>query len=209
MIKVGAATEVEMKEKKARVEDALHSTRAAVEEGVVPGGGVALVRALGKLKGLEGENEDQNTGIAIARRAMHEPLRQIVANAGGEPSVVQNRIVDGKGNFGFNAQTEEYGDLVKMGILDPTKVVRAAIQNAASIAGLLITTEATVAEKPKKDDGPAMPPGGGHGRDGRDDVGRLSWLRASSSRTESPASCGAFLFRPSGQRSVRCGASPR
>ena len=166
VIKVGAATEVEMKEKKARVEDALHSTRAAVEEGVVPGGGVALVRALGKLKGLEGENEDQNTGIAIARRAMHEPLRQIVANAGGEPSVVLNKVLDGKGNYGFNAQTEEYGDLVKMGILDPTKVVRAAIQNAASIAGLLITTEATVAEKPKKDNGPAMPPGGMGGMDG-------------------------------------------
>ena len=166
VIKVGAATEVEMKEKKARVEDALHSTRAAVEEGVVPGGGVALVRALGKLKGLEGENEDQNTGIAIARRAMDEPLRQIVANAGGEPSVVLNKVLDGKGNYGFNAQTEEYGDLVKMGILDPTKVVRAAIQNAASIAGLLITTEATVAEKPKKDNGPAMPPGGMGGMDG-------------------------------------------
>ena len=166
VIKVGAATEVEMKEKKARVEDALHSTRAAVEEGVVPGGGVALVRALSKLKGLEGENEDQNTGIAIARRAIHEPLRQIVANSGGEPSVVLNKVLDGKGNFGFNAQTEEYGDLVKMGILDPTKVVRAAIQNAASIAGLLITTEATVAEKPKKDNGPAMPPGGMGGMDG-------------------------------------------
>ena len=166
VIKVGAATEVEMKEKKARVEDALHSTRAAVEEGVVPGGGVALVRALNKLKGLEGENEDQNVGIAIARRAMHEPLRQIVANSGGEPSVVQNKVADGKGNYGFNAQTEEYGDLVKMGILDPTKVVRTALQNAASIAGLLITTEATVAEKPKKDDGPAMPPGGMGGMDG-------------------------------------------
>jgi len=166
VIKVGAATEVEMKEKKARVEDALHSTRAAVEEGVVPGGGVALVRALSKLKGLEGDNADQTVGIAIARRAMHEPLRQIVANAGGEPSVVLNKVADGKGNFGFNAQTEEYGDLVKMGILDPTKVVRTAIQNAASIAGLLITTEATVAEKPKKDDGPAMPPGGMGGMDG-------------------------------------------
>ena len=166
VIKVGAATEVEMKEKKARVEDALHSTRAAVEEGVVPGGGVALVRALSKLKGLEGENEDQVAGIAIARRAMQEPLRQIVANAGAEPSVVQNKVMDGKGNYGFNAQTEEYGDLVKMGILDPTKVVRAALQNAASIAGLLITTEATVAEKPKKDDGPAMPPGGMGGMDG-------------------------------------------
>ena len=166
VIKVGAATEVEMKEKKARVEDALHSTRAAVEEGVVPGGGVALVRALGKLKGLGGENEDQDTGISIARRAIYEPLRQIVANSGGEPSVVLNKVLDGKGNYGFNAQTEEYGDLVKMGILDPTKVVRAALQNAASIAGLLITTEATVAEKPKKDNGPAMPPGGMGGMDG-------------------------------------------
>ena len=166
VIKVGAATEVEMKEKKARVEDALHSTRAAVEEGVVPGGGVALVRALSKLKGLKGENEDQDTGIAIARRAIYEPLRQIVANSGGEPSVVLNKVLDGKGNYGFNAQTEEYGDLVKMGILDPTKVVRTALQNAASIAGLLITTEATVAEKPKKDDGPAMPPGGMGGMDG-------------------------------------------
>ena len=166
VIKVGAATEVEMKEKKARVEDALHSTRAAVEEGVVPGGGVALVRSLNKLKGLEGDNEDQTMGIAIARRAIHEPLRQIVANSGGEPSVVLNKVLDGKGNFGFNAQTEEYGDLVKMGILDPTKVVRTALQNASSIAGLLITTEATVAEKPKKDDGPAMPPGGMGGMDG-------------------------------------------
>ena len=166
VIKVGAATEVEMKEKKARVEDALHSTRAAVEEGVVPGGGVALVRALNKLKGLKGDNEDQDTGISIARRAIYEPLRQIVANSGGEPSVVLNKVLDGKANFGFNAQTEEYGDLVKMGILDPTKVVRTALQNAASIAGLLITTEATVAEKPKKDDGPAMPPGGMGGMDG-------------------------------------------
>ena len=166
VIKVGAATEVEMKEKKARVEDALHSTRAAVEEGVVPGGGVALVRALVKLKGLKGDNEDQDTGISIARRAIYEPLRQIVANSGGEPSVVLNRVLDGKGNFGFNAQTEEYGDLVKMGILDPTKVVRTALQNASSIAGLLITTEATVAEKPKKDNGPAMPPGGMGGMDG-------------------------------------------
>ena len=166
VIKVGAATEVEMKEKKARVEDALHSTRAAVEEGVVPGGGVALVRALKSLKGLEGDNEDQTMGISIARRAIYEPLRQIVANSGGEPSVVLNKVLDGKANFGFNAQTEEYGDLVKMGILDPTKVVRTALQNAASIAGLLVTTEATVAEKPKKDDGPAMPPGGMGGMDG-------------------------------------------
>ena len=152
VIKVGAATEVEMKEKKARVEDALHSTRAAVEEGIVPGGGVALIRALDKVKNLKGENEDQNTGITIARRAMEEPLRQIVANSGGEPSVVLNRVRDGKGNFGWNAQTEEFGDLVKMGILDPTKVVRCALQNASSIAGLLITTEASVAEKPKKEE---------------------------------------------------------
>ncbi len=163
VIKVGAATEVEMKEKKARVEDALHSTRAAVEEGIVPGGGVALIRALDKVKNLKGDNEDQNTGITIARRAMEEPLRQIVANSGGEPSVVLNRVRDGKGNFGWNAQTEEFGDLVKMGILDPTKVVRCALQNAASIAGLLITTEASVAEKPKKEEPPAMPPGGGMG----------------------------------------------
>jgi len=153
VIKVGAATEVEMKEKKARVEDALHATRAAVEEGVVPGGGVALIRALDALKNLKGENEDQDHGITIARRAMEEPLRQIVANSGGEPSVVLNKVKDGKGAFGFNAQTEEYGDLVQMGILDPTKVVRTALQNAGSIAGLIITTEASVAEKPKNDKG--------------------------------------------------------
>ncbi len=166
VIKVGAATEVEMKEKKARVEDALHSTRAAVEEGVVPGGGVALIRAVKGLDGLSGENEDQDSGIDIARRSMHEPLRQIVSNAGGEPSVVQNRVSEGKGNYGFNAQTEEYGDMVKMGILDPTKVVRTAIQNAGSIAGLLITTEATVAERPKKDDPMPAAPGGMGGMDG-------------------------------------------
>ena len=163
VIKVGAATEVEMKEKKARVEDALHSTRAAVEEGIVPGGGVALIRALDEVKSLKGDNEDQNTGITIARRSMEEPLRQIVANSGGEPSVVLNQVRDGKANFGWNAQTEEFGDLVEMGILDPTKVVRCALQNAASIAGLLITTEASVAEKPKKEEPPAMPPGGGMG----------------------------------------------
>ena len=163
VIKVGAATEVEMKEKKARVEDALHATRAAVEEGIVPGGGVALIRCLDKVKGLKGDNSDQDTGISIARRAMEEPLRQIVSNSGGEPSVVLNQVRDGKGNYGWNAQTEEFGDLVKMGILDPTKVVRCALQNAASIAGLLVTTEASVAEKPKKDEGPPMPPGGGMG----------------------------------------------
>ena len=165
VIKVGAATEVEMKEKKARVEDALHATRAAVEEGVVPGGGVALVRALSKLGSVEGENEDQNVGVAIASRAMEEPLRQIVTNAGGEASVVLNKVRDGKGNFGFNAQTEEFGDMIKMGILDPTKVVRSALQNAASIAGLIVTTEAAVAEKPKKDE-PMMPPGGMDGMGG-------------------------------------------
>jgi chaperonin GroEL len=162
VIKVGAATEIEMKEKKARVEDALHATRAAVEEGVVPGGGVALVRSLDKVTNLKGENEDQNHGIIIARRAMEEPLRQIVENAGAEPSVVLNKVKEGKGNFGFNAATEEFGDLVKMGILDPTKVVRSALQNAASIAGLMITTEASVAEKPKKEEH-AHPPGGGMG----------------------------------------------
>jgi chaperonin GroEL len=164
IIKVGAATEVEMKEKKARVEDALHATRAAVEEGVVPGGGVALVRCLDRVSGLKGENEEQDMGISIARRALEEPLRQIVENAGAEGSVVLNKIKQGKGNFGFNAQTEEYGDLVKMGILDPTKVVRCALQNAASIAGLLITTEASVAEKPKKEEH-AHPPGGMGGMD--------------------------------------------
>ena len=159
IIKVGAATEVEMKEKKARVEDALHATRAAVEEGVVPGGGVALVRVLQKLD-LKGANPDQDVGIAIAKRAMEEPLRLIVANAGEEPAVVLAKVKEGNSNFGYNAQTEEYGDMMKMGILDPTKVVRSALQNAASIAGLLITTEVSVAEAPKKESAPTMPPGG-------------------------------------------------
>jgi chaperonin GroEL len=159
VIKVGASTEIEMKEKKARVEDALHATRAAVEEGIVAGGGVALIRALASFDELKGENHDQDVGINIARRAMEEPLRQIVANSGAEPSVVVNKVKDGKGNFGFNAATEEFGDLVKMGILDPTKVVRCALQNATSIAGLMITTEAMVAELPKKEEA-AMPPGG-------------------------------------------------
>jgi chaperonin GroEL len=160
VIKVGAATEVEMKEKKARVEDALHATRAAVEEGVVPGGGVALIRALQGLNKLNGDNEDQNHGIVIAKRAMEAPLREIVANAGEEPSVVLNKVADGKGNFGYNAATGNYGDMVEMGILDPTKVTRYALQNAASIAGLMITTEAMVAELPKKE-----APAGGHGHD--------------------------------------------
>jgi chaperonin GroEL len=149
VIKVGAATEVEMKEKKDRVDDALHATRAAVEEGVVPGGGAALVRALEAIKGLKGANHDQDIGINIARRAMEEPLRQIVANAGDEPSVVLAKVKEGKGNFGYNAASGEYGDMIEMGILDPTKVTRSALQNAASVAGLMITTEAMVAELPK------------------------------------------------------------
>jgi chaperonin GroEL len=158
VIKVGAATEVEMKEKKARVEDALHATRAAVEEGVVAGGGVAFVRAIAAIADLKGANHDQNMGIDIARRAMSEPLRQIVANAGGEPSVVLNKVAENTDdNFGYNAATDEYGDMFEMGILDPTKVTRSALQNAASIAGLMITTEVMVAELPKKDD--PMPSG--------------------------------------------------
>ena len=155
VIKVGAATEVEMKEKKARVEDALHATRAAVEEGVVPGGGVALIRALKAVEGLKGDNHEQDLGIAITRRALEAPLREIVANAGEEPSVVVQRVKEGTGNFGYNAATGEYGDMVEMGILDPTKVTRSALQYAASVAGLAITTEAIVAEVPKKDDGHA------------------------------------------------------
>ena len=165
VIKVGAATEIEMKEKKARVEDALHSTRAAVEEGVVPGGGVALLRALKALDGMKGDNDDQNIGINIIRRSMQEPLRQIVMNAGGEPSVVVNEVLKRKDNEGYNAATDEYGDMIKMGILDPTKVTRYALQNAASIAGLMITTEAMVAEAPK-DDAPATPDMGDMGMGG-------------------------------------------
>jgi chaperonin GroEL len=151
VIKVGAATEVEMKEKKARVEDALHATRAAVEEGVVPGGGVALVRALAAAGKVEGDNEDQNVGVSIATRAMQEPLRQIVTNAGEEASVVLNNVAEGEGNYGYNAATGIYTDMIEAGILDPTKVVRSALQNAASVAGLMVTTEAMVAELPKDD----------------------------------------------------------
>jgi chaperonin GroEL len=163
LIKVGAATEVEMKEKKARVEDALHATRAAVEEGVVPGGGVALLRARTAIARLKGDNHDQDVGIGIARRAMEEPLRQIVANAGDEASVVVAKVQDGEGNFGYNAASGEFGDMIKMGILDPTKVTRTALQNAGSIAGLMITTEAMVAELPKEEKaaGPAMAGMGG------------------------------------------------
>jgi chaperonin GroEL len=146
VIKVGAGSEVEMKEKKARVEDALHATRAAVEEGVVPGGGVALVRALQAIEGLKGDNADQNVGIALLRRAVEAPLRQIVANSGDEPSVVVDKVKQGTGNYGYNAATGEYGDMIEMGILDPAKVTRSALQAAASIASLMITTEAMIAE---------------------------------------------------------------
>ncbi|KGO99422.1 chaperonin GroEL [Novilysobacter defluvii] len=159
VIKVGAATEVEMKEKKARVEDALHATRAAVEEGIVPGGGVALLRAKAAIKDLKGDNEDQNHGITIALRAMEAPLREIVSNAGEEPSVILNSVFEGTGAYGYNAATGQFGDMLELGILDPTKVTRTALQNAASIAGLMITTEAMVAELPKKEE-PAMPAGG-------------------------------------------------
>ena len=163
VIKVGAATEIEMKEKKARVEDALHATRAAVEEGVVPGGGVALLRALDGLADLKGSNHDQDMGISILRRAAEEPLRQIVANAGEDAAVVLNKVRDGEGNFGYNAASGEYGDMLEMGILDPTKVTRLALQNATSVAGLLLTTEAMVAELPREDKEPAggMPDMGG------------------------------------------------
>lgn len=167
VIKVGAATEVEMKEKKDRVDDALHATRAAVEEGIVPGGGVALVRAIAAVDKIKGDNHEQDVGIGIAKRAMEEPLRQIVSNAGDEPSVVVAKVREGKGNFGYNAANGEYGDMVELGILDPTKVTRYALQNAASVAGLMITTEAMVADAPKKDDGGAhgggMPDMGGMG----------------------------------------------
>ena len=163
LIKVGAATEIEMKEKKARVEDALHATRAAVEEGVVPGGGVAFLRALKAIEKLVGANDDQTTGIKILARAIEEPLRQIVANAGEDAAVVLNRVREGKGTFGYNAATGEYGDMVEMGILDPTKVTRLALQNAASVAGLLLTTEVMIAESPKEEEHAHGSPGGGMG----------------------------------------------
>ncbi len=171
VIQVGASTEMEMKEKKARVEDALHATRAAVEEGIVPGGGVALVRALQRVKGLQGSNHDQDVGIDIARRALEEPLRQIVTNAGDEASVVLHKVVAGEGNYGYNAANGEYGDMVEMGILDPTKVTRYALQNAASIAGLMITTEAMVAEEPKEESHGHG--GGGGGMGGMGDMGMM------------------------------------
>lgn len=159
LIKVGAATEVEMKEKKARVDDALHATRAAVEEGVVAGGGVALLRARAAIADLKGDNEEQNAGIRIVLRAMEEPLRQIASNAGEEPSVIANKVMDGTGNFGFNAQSGKYGDMMEMGVLDPTKVTRTALQNAASVAGLILTTDCMVADIPE--DKPAAPAGMG------------------------------------------------
>ena len=161
VIKVGAATEVEMKEKKARVEDALHATRAAVEEGIVPGGGVALLRARANLGNLKGDNAEQSAGIQIVLKAIEAPLRQIVANAGDEPSVVVNKVFEGTGNFGFNAASGEYGDMVEMGVLDPTKVTRSALQHAASIAGLMLTTDCMIAELPE--DKPAAPDMGGMG----------------------------------------------
>jgi chaperonin GroEL len=162
VIKVGAATEVEMKEKKDRVDDALHATRAAVEEGVVPGGGTALVRVIASLEGLKGDNHDQDIGIQIAKKAMESPLRQIITNCGGEPSVVLNEVSAGTGNYGFNAGNDTYGDMLEMGVLDPTKVTRAALQHAASISGLMITTEAMIAEIPKED-APAADMSGGMG----------------------------------------------
>jgi chaperonin GroEL len=165
VLKVGAATEVEMKEKKARVEDALHATRAAVEEGIVPGGGVAYLRVQHKLDGVKVENEDQQIGVEIIRKAIEEPLRTIVTNAGLEGAVVLNKVKEGKDDYGFNAQTEKYENLIQTGVIDPTKVSRIALENAASVAGLMLTTEATIVEKPeeKKSPMPGMPPGGGMG----------------------------------------------
>ncbi|MDI3514860.1 MAG: chaperonin GroEL [Rhodocyclaceae bacterium] len=171
VIKVGAATEVEMKEKKARVEDALHATRAAVEEGIVPGGGVALLRARANLAGLKGDNHDQDAGIKIVLRAMEQPLREIVANAGDEASVVVNKVVEGSGNFGYNAATGEYGDMVEMGVLDPTKVTRTALQNAASVAGLMLTTDCMVGELAEDKPAGGMPGMGGMGGMGGMDMG--------------------------------------
>jgi len=165
VLKIGASTEVEMKEKKARVEDALHATRAAVEEGIIPGGGVAYLRTIKKLDEVKTENEDQKIGVEIVRRALEEPIRQIVENAGLEGSVVVNKVKEGKDDFGFNAQTEQYENLIKSGVIDPTKVSRIALENAASVASLLLTTEATIVEKPEKDKPASMPHPGGMGGD--------------------------------------------
>ncbi|MDX5298252.1 MAG: chaperonin GroEL, partial [Gammaproteobacteria bacterium] len=163
VVKVGAGSEVEMKEKKARVEDALHATRAAVEEGVVAGGGVALIRALQAITDMKGDNDDQTVGINILRRAMEAPLRQIVANAGGEPSVVVDKVKQGEGSFGYNAATDVYGDMLEMGILDPAKVTRTALQSAASVAGLMLTTECMISEIPEEKPAAGMPDMGGMG----------------------------------------------
>jgi chaperonin GroEL len=167
VIKVGAATETEMKEKKARVEDALHATRAAVEEGIVPGGGVAYLRTMSALDKLK-LSHDQQFGVNVIKRALEEPIRQIAANAGVEGSIVVNNVKGGEGAYGYDAAEDQYGDMVKAGIIDPTKVSRSALQNAASVAGLMLTTEAMIAEKPKKDSGPMMPPGGMGGMGGMD-----------------------------------------
>jgi chaperonin GroEL len=163
VLQIGAATEPEMKEKKARVEDALHATRAAIEEGIIPGGGVAFIRALSALDKIETDNEDQAIGIQIIRRAVEEPLRQIAINSGLEGSIVVQRVKEGKGNFGFNAQTEEYGDMIDMGVIDPTKVARTALENAASVAGLLLTTESVIADRPEKSSAAGAPDMGGMG----------------------------------------------
>ncbi len=173
LVKVGAATEMEMKEKKARVEDALHATRAAVEEGIVAGGGVAYIRARIALDKVKGDNPDQEAGIKIVRRALEEPLRQIVANAGEEPSVVMNKVAEGKGNFGFNAQTEQYGDLVEMGVVDPTKVARTALENAASVASLMLTTDAAIAESVEKEESAG---GHAHGMGGMGGMGGMEGM---------------------------------
>jgi chaperonin GroEL len=162
---------MEMKEKKARVEDALHSTRAAVEEGVVPGGGVALIRAIKVTSQVKGKTDDQQTGVSILLRSLEEPLRQIVTNSGAEASVILNQVADGEGNYGYNATTGEFGDMIEMGILDPTKVVRYALQNAASVASLLLTTEVMVADLPKKDE--PMPMGGGGDMGGMGGMGGM------------------------------------
>jgi chaperonin GroEL len=185
VIKVGAATEVEMKEKKARVEDALHATRAAVEEGIVAGGGVALLRARQSAGTIKGDNHDQDAGIKIVLRAIEQPLREIVANAGGEPSVVVNKVLEGKGNYGYNAANDTYGDMIEMGILDPTKVTRTALQNAASVASLMLTTECMVAEAPKEEAAGGGMPGRRHGRHGRHGHGHVSPGPCNASSTTS------------------------
>jgi len=167
VLNIGAATEMEMKEKKDRVDDALHATRAAVEEGIVPGGGVAFIRAVESIEKFKGANEDETTGIAIVKRALEEPIRQIVVNSGIEGSIVVQKVKEGKGDFGFNARTEVYENLFKAGVIDPTKVTRIALENAASIAGMLLTTECVVADKPKKEE-PHMQAGGAPGMGGMD-----------------------------------------